>query len=66
MVRGVERLHGAKLEACDLWGGGALVAAALGAEGESTIYGLHHIDRGYQRLEEMLRRLGGTIARVES
>ena len=66
VVRGVERLHGAKLEACDLRGGGALVAAALGAEGESTIYGLHHIDRGYQRLEEMLRRLGGTIARVES
>ena len=65
VVRGVERLHGAKLEACDLRGGGALVAA-LGAEGESTIYGLHHIDRGYQRLEEMLRRLGGTIARVES
>lgn len=66
VVRGVERLHGAKLEACDLRGGGALVAAALGAEGESSVYGLHHIDRGYQQLERMLQRLGGAIARVGS
>ena len=65
VVRGADRLHAAQLEACDLRGGGALAAAALGAEGTSTLRGLHHIDRGYQRLEEMLTALGGRIARLE-
>lgn len=65
MVQGAPRLHAAQLEACDLRGGGALTAAALGAEGTSTVHGLRHIDRGYQRLEEMIRRLGGNIVRIE-
>ena len=65
VVRGVKRLYAARLEACDLRGGGALTAAALGAEGVSVLYGLRHIDRGYQRLEDMLRGLGGHILRVE-
>ena len=63
-IRGVPRLHGARLEAQDLRGGGALTAAALGAEGESRIYGLHHIDRGYDKLESMIARLGGQILRI--
>lgn len=64
-VRGVPRLHGAALEAADLRGGGALAAAALGAEGESTLAGLHHVDRGYARLEEMLAPLGAKIVRKD-
>ena len=64
VVRGVPRLHGARLEAWDLRGGGALTAAALGAEGESRVWGLHHIDRGYEHLETMLARLGGEIRRT--
>lgn len=64
-VRGVPRLHGAEVEAADLRGGGALVAAALGAEGESVVRGLHHIDRGYEALETMIGKLGGTIVRRE-
>ena len=48
LVRGVERLHGAKVEAHDLRGGGALAAAALGAEGVTVLSGLSHIDRGYE------------------
>lgn len=63
VIKGVSRLHGAHLEARDLRGGGALTAAALGAEGESRITGLHHIDRGYERLEETLSRLGAQITR---
>ena len=63
VVRGVERLHGAEVTAADLRGGGALAVAALGAEGETTLAGLHHIDRGYEALEEMLRRLGGRVSR---
>ncbi len=63
LIRGVPCLHGARLVADDLRGGGALTAAALGAQGESSIYGLHHIDRGYQHLEEIFSRLGGNIRR---
>lgn len=66
VVRGVPRLHAAQLEARDLRGGGALAAAALGAEGVSTLFGLQHIDRGYQRLEELLQTLGGQIVRTEA
>ncbi len=63
LVRGVPRLHGARVECADLRGGGALCAAALGAEGETVLSGLCYIDRGYQRLEEMIRRLGGDMLR---
>lgn len=66
VVRGVPRLHAAQLEARDLRGGGALAAAALGAEGVSTLRGLCHIDRGYQRLEELLSGLGADIRRIGS
>ena len=64
-VRGVPHLQGARVEAADLRGGGALVAAALGAEGESVVRGLCHIDRGYESLETMINKLGGTIVRRE-
>ncbi len=66
LVRGVERLHGARVEASDLRGGGALAAAALGAEGTSVLSGLHHIDRGYEGLEEMLCALGADVERREA
>lgn len=65
LVRGVPRLHGARVECTDLRGGGALVAAALGAEGETVLTGLRHIDRGYERLEKMAEQLGGRITRRE-
>ena len=64
VVCGVERLHGAVLQAADLRGGAALVVAALGAEGRSEITGLHHMDRGYYGLEDTLRGLGADIVRV--
>ena len=43
--------------------GAALTLAALGARGESRVYGLPHIDRGYQGLEGSLAALGGRIRR---
>ena len=64
VVCGVNRLQAACVEAGDLRGGAALVVAALGAEGESRISGLHHIDRGYCGLETELRKLGARIRRV--
>lgn len=63
VVRGVDRLHGARVTAPDLRGGGALAVAALAAEGDTVLTGVHHIDRGYEALEEMLRQLGGRAAR---
>ena len=63
ILTGVERLHGARVMAHDLRGGAARVGAALGAEGESTVEGLHHIDRGYYELDASLRSLGAYIER---
>ncbi len=64
VVYGGIPLHGAELYAGDLRGGAALVIAALGAEGESTIYDIHHIDRGYEALETVFAALGGNIRRI--
>ena len=64
VIRGVEKLHGAKVTASDLRGGAALVVAALGAEGQSTVIDLSHIDRGYADFEYKLKKLGAKIRRV--
>jgi UDP-N-acetylglucosamine 1-carboxyvinyltransferase len=42
----------------------ALLIAGLAAEGETTIYNIHQIDRGYERVDEKLRRLGAEIVRL--
>lgn len=65
VVCGVPELHGAAVTATDLRGGAALVVAALGAQGQSSISGLDHIDRGYDGLEDALSSLGASIKRVE-
>lgn len=66
LVRGVERLHGARVEASDLRGGGALAVAALGAAGTTVLSGLRHVDRGYEELEKMLCALGAQVERREA
>ena len=65
VVCGVDTLHGAAVEAADLRGGAALMVAALGAEGESRITGVHHLDRGYASLAEDLSALGARVRREE-
>lgn len=65
VVNGVTSLHGATLKACDLRGGAALVIAALAAEGRSVVYGVEHIDRGYECIERTFAELGGAIHRAE-
>ena len=64
LVRGVRKLTGANLKASDLRAGASLVVAALMAEGYSEIENLVHIDRGYENLEDKLRKLGANIERV--
>lgn len=63
LVKGVRKLHGGAVTAEDLRGGAALVLAALGAEGETVVSGINHIDRGYFRLEEDLCALGASVKR---
>ncbi|MDQ2871963.1 MAG: UDP-N-acetylglucosamine 1-carboxyvinyltransferase [Candidatus Eremiobacteraeota bacterium] len=63
VIKGVESLSGAPVEAPDIRAGAALVVAGLAAQGETEIIGLEYIDRGYERLEEMLSTLGGQVQR---
>jgi len=65
IVRGVNKLTGAIVAAPDLRAGGALVLAALAAEGLSEIEDIYHIDRGYERLELKLKQLGANIIRLQ-
>jgi hypothetical protein len=57
-------LHGANVTACDLRASAALVLAGLAADGETIVRRIHHLDRGYQRLEEKLAQLGARIERM--
>lgn len=63
VVQGVEALYGAHVTARDLRGGAALVIAGLAARGETLVERAGLIDRGYERLEEMLNALGADICR---
>lgn len=63
-IRGVKKLAGAEVRASDLRGGAALAAAALAAEGETRIDGLHHILRGYEHFAEKLHALGADVRTV--
>lgn len=64
VVKGIERLYGANVEATDLRGGAAMAVAALTADGVTEISGIAHIDRGYEKIEEAVRKLGGNMKRV--
>lgn len=64
VVKGVEKLTGAPIMATDLRASASLVIAALAAEGETIVDRVYHIDRGYETIEEKLRRLGASIERV--
>lgn len=63
-VKGRSRLYGATVEATDLRAGAALVIAGLAAQGKTVIEQIHHIDRGYDRIEHIFTRLGANIERV--
>ena len=62
---GVDHLEGAHVYSTDLRAGAALIIAGLVAEGETEVYNLEHIDRGYENIEEKFRSLGANIKRVE-
>jgi len=65
VVVGPSELHGERLESPDIRAGMALLLAGLAAQGQSIINNIGQIDRGYERIEEKLQRLGARIERVK-
>lgn len=65
IVQGVPHLNAAPVTATDLRAGAALILAALTAEGTTDILGIHHIERGYEKVEKKLSGLGADIVREE-
>lgn len=65
IVRGGRPLSGAPVMASDLRASAALVVAGLVAKGTTVVKRIYHLDRGYERLDDKFRALGGRIERVE-
>jgi len=63
-IDGIPQLSGAPVEATDIRAGAGLVLAALVSEGETTVDGAFHIDRGYPNFAEQLVKLGAKVVRV--
>jgi UDP-N-acetylglucosamine 1-carboxyvinyltransferase len=66
VVEGVKTLNGASVKATDLRGGSAMILAGLSANGITEISQIHHIDRGYEEPEKVLKFLGADIKRVKT
>jgi UDP-N-acetylglucosamine 1-carboxyvinyltransferase len=66
ITQGVRGLVGAQVMATDLRASASLILAGLAAEGETIINRVYHIDRGYERIEEKLSRVGANIQRLAS
>jgi UDP-N-acetylglucosamine 1-carboxyvinyltransferase len=66
VVQGVDKLYGASVMATDLRASASLVIAGLVADDETEVRRVYHLDRGYERIEEKLGKLGATIERVKN
>jgi UDP-N-acetylglucosamine 1-carboxyvinyltransferase len=66
VVTGVRELNGADVRATDLRAGAALVIAGLSSPDETSVFGLGHIWRGYEGMDEKIRSLGGQVNIVVS
>jgi UDP-N-acetylglucosamine 1-carboxyvinyltransferase len=64
IVRGKTPLRGTTIKSYDLRAGVSLIIAALCAEGKTVIEDIYQVDRGYERIEERLQKLGARIERV--
>ena len=61
MIKGVDKLSGAPVHSTDIRTGASLIIAALQADGESTISGIDHIERGYENIVSLLTSIGSEI-----
>jgi UDP-N-acetylglucosamine 1-carboxyvinyltransferase len=64
-ISGKTKLHGTVIKSYDLRAGAALIIAALTARGKTIIEDIHQVDRGYERIEERLQKIGADIKRVK-
>jgi UDP-N-acetylglucosamine 1-carboxyvinyltransferase len=64
-IHGRVDLNPGEFSVKDLRHGATLILAAMTARGVSTIYGIEHVDRGYENLDGRLRSMGAKIERVE-
>lgn len=64
LVTGPTKLNGKKINSFDLRAGAALIIAALVAKGKTVIQDIYQVDRGYERIEERLQKLGAEIKRI--
>ncbi len=64
IIRGVRKLYGTEVKATDLRGGAALILAGLIAKGKTKVDNIEYILRGYENLDDKLRKLGANI-RIE-
>jgi UDP-N-acetylglucosamine 1-carboxyvinyltransferase len=65
MIKGKSELRGTLIKSYDLRAGAALIIAALTATGKTVIEDIYQVDRGYERIEERLQKIGASIKRVE-
>jgi UDP-N-acetylglucosamine 1-carboxyvinyltransferase len=65
IVRGLSNLTGAPVMATDLRASASLVLAGLAAEGATEVSRIYHLDRGYEKLDQKLAKLGAKIKRVQ-
>ncbi len=63
-ITGVDRLHNGVMTVHDLRAGAVVVMAGLSAEGESVVYGVQQVERGYENLLQKIHSLGGNIKKV--
>jgi UDP-N-acetylglucosamine 1-carboxyvinyltransferase len=66
IIRGVPRLEGATVMATDLRASASLILAGLVARGRTEVLRVYHLDRGYERIERKLSKLGANIRRVKA
>ncbi|OHA63564.1 MAG: UDP-N-acetylglucosamine 1-carboxyvinyltransferase [Candidatus Wildermuthbacteria bacterium RIFCSPHIGHO2_01_FULL_48_25] len=66
IINGPTKLRGTDLGSFDLRGGAALIIAGLIAKGQTTISNIYQVDRGYEKIEERLQKLGADITRKTS
>ena len=64
IINGPTLLTGTRVSALDIRAGAAVILAGLVAKGKTEISNIHHIDRGYERIDEKLRALGASIERI--
>ncbi len=64
VINGIKKLTGAEVKATDLRASAAMVLAGIMAEGETVIYDIYHLDRGYEHIDEKLKNIGANLKRI--